>query len=352
MKKIAGYLLVLAIVAGCKKTDKIDPITTGSLSGTILPATAVTQITATASGGKTSYLIAVNPVTGKFSLADMEEAAYLLSFDTDAKYEKIADKITTVTAGKNFDLGIVHTKETVNPVPQNVPSGSLSGSIVPIGAVASISIYSEGAIGYVRMYRVPLDPATGKFSLANIPEGNYWAYMPAVKGFNNNDQIYFKITADKNTDLGAINFTVTTEVPVGYTLSCNVNGQPNGWMLTGSYLSPNLTIAAFSVWFSPGQPSAIVYKPAIMLKGVNGPGTYVCNKSTGNQILYYAYRAPSGWATIQSTSDAGSEGTVTITSIDRVNRIIKGTFSANLAERPGEAGADKIITNGIINAKY
>lgn len=236
MKKIVLCLLILTLITGCKKNDKVSALDTkvaiGGLSGTIVPAVAVTQITATSTGGKASYVINVDPITGKFSRTDLEDEDYLLSFYTDAKYEKIADWVTKVTAGKNIDLGIVTTKQVVNPAPTNIPVGSLSGSIKPLGAVTSISIFSEGAIGYVRMYKIPLDPVTGKFGLENIPEGNYSLYIPAAQGFNDIDQIRFKITADKNTDLGVISFTVTTEVAVGHTLSCNVNGESIGWMLS------------------------------------------------------------------------------------------------------------------------
>lgn len=266
MKKILTYLLIMACSISCKKHEKVapgstidieksgeQPISTGSLSGLVTPSEAVTAVTITASeANKKSYVIMVEPVTGAFSLANIAEGTYILSFSNDARYNRIA----------------------------------------PVNA-----------------------------TIAN----------------------------DKNTSIGTI---TATENKPSYSISCNVNGEFKGWNLSSSYDTAHFTIALFRVSTYPEDTRTASF-PAIILKHVPGPGTYICKGTSDNKITYSAYRLGSGYrASFQSTEYPGGEGTVIITSIDTERRTIKGTFTAKLISDKRAPKDTAIITNGLIDARY
>lgn len=101
-------LLFLATAISCsKKTDDpIAPPTTGSLSGTISPAGAVSRVTATNAGGL-AFLATPNATTGAFSIDKLAPGVYTLSFTPASGYAAPADRSITIAAGQQAAAGTV-----------------------------------------------------------------------------------------------------------------------------------------------------------------------------------------------------------------------------------------------------
>lgn len=229
--------------------------------------------------------------------------------------------------------------------PTTTATGSLSGTISPAGAVKSITVVSANGS---KSYLIYADAVTGAFSLADVPEGACTLTFAIDAHFTAIASVNTVIAIGKNTDLG----TLTTK-ETNFSISYNINGVFEGWLFKAYYPSSSLfSIGPLSTSTYP-EDTRTVYYPAITLSGVTAPGTYTCKGSTQSRITYSGYRLGSGFRiSYQSTEYAGGEGTVTITSIDSSNRVIKGTFTATLTSASGNSADTKIFTSGIINASY
>lgn len=79
---------------------------TGSLSGIITPAAAVDSVTILSLKDPVkTYKVGVDTVTGKFSLANLDEGSYTVSFLNTTAYTPVPPVTAVVAAGKNTDLG-------------------------------------------------------------------------------------------------------------------------------------------------------------------------------------------------------------------------------------------------------
>jgi hypothetical protein len=88
------------------------------------------------------------------------------------------------------------------------------------------------------------------------------------------------------------------------------------------------------------------------LTGVTGIGTYTCNSSSGNTMSLTKILPRSGNGIVVlpiswGTTGKGTSGTLNVTDIDPVNKMISGTFSASLS-----TGQSKIITDGTFSVPY
>ncbi len=102
------YLPLLAATVSCnKKEETVAPTAaTGTVEGTISPAGAVTNVTATNPGGLT-FLAAPNAASGAFSLPNLAPGPYILTFSVGAGYFAPASRSITVTAGQTASAGTV-----------------------------------------------------------------------------------------------------------------------------------------------------------------------------------------------------------------------------------------------------
>ena len=104
-----SLLLLSSLVAACGQKSDPAPVatpTTGTITGTVSPARAVTQVTAKTAGGLT-FTATPDASTGAFTTPALAAGQYTLSFTMAPGYLKIADKMITVTAGQAASAGIV-----------------------------------------------------------------------------------------------------------------------------------------------------------------------------------------------------------------------------------------------------
>lgn len=97
------------LAASC--SQKSDPApaatpTTGTITGTVSPARAITQVTARTTGGLT-FIATPDASTGAFTTPALAAGQYTLSFTMAPGYKSVADKTITVTAGQTASAGTV-----------------------------------------------------------------------------------------------------------------------------------------------------------------------------------------------------------------------------------------------------
>ena len=252
------------------------------------------------------------------------------------------------------ERAVPNSKEDESKTVSNLPPGSLSGTISPVEATSRIIAMFVGTSKY---YVIEVDKVSGRFNLADLPEGDYVLHFDVDPRYESIKDINTKVISGKTTDLGTfapkmIDSPIEKPVLTQYTISCEVDGVFGGWNYSSVFSSAQFTIARFSIGTFP-EDNRIAFVPAIMLKNVTGPGTYICNGTTANKITYSSYHLGSGFRrSYNSTEYEGGEGVVVITSIDNDARIIKGTFSAKLPASSKTSENTKLITNGVINAKF
>lgn len=241
---------------------------------------------------------------------------------------------TTGTSGTTINTGT--TNNATN-------TGSLHGLVSPARAVKTVNVLS---LDNGKTYSSNVDTITGAFSLANLSEGNYKVSFATDPHYNGIPYVNVVVTAEKSTDVG----TFTTQ-EANFYLSYEVNGIFEGWFFKGYYSSSHFYIGQLASSSYP-EDMRTAYYPAITLDSLTQPGTYICKGASKSKITYSGYRLGSGARiSYQSTEYSGGYGTVVITSIDTVNRKIKGTFTATLTSAVGSSDT-KVITKGIINTIY
>ena len=223
--------------------------------------------------------------------------------------------------------------------------GTLTGSTAPLGAIKNMLL-----VGNVngKQYEVIPDALNGSFVFRDVPAGDYLMYFTAAEHFAVSP-LPVKILARTTTGLGVI-----TAKEKGYALSCMVNGEFQGWILKANWGTSSNLLQLTNYTAGGGIPEAhyttVKYQLSISLGNFTGPGTYICNQTSGNSIRYNGYK--SILVSSQDTQREGSAGVVMITSFDPVARLIKGTFSAELASRSSDSNDAKVLTDGLINVYY
>lgn len=111
MKHLVRYLFSLLLLslfatACSQKSDPSPAPTTGTITGTVNPAGAITQVTAKDAGGLT-FMATPDAKTGVFTTAALAAGQYTLSFTMATGYFPVADKTITVTAGQTASAGTV-----------------------------------------------------------------------------------------------------------------------------------------------------------------------------------------------------------------------------------------------------
>ncbi|TGE14518.1 DUF6252 family protein [Hymenobacter elongatus] len=121
--------------------------TTGSLEGTVLPATALTKVTATSSGGL-MFPVLPDATTGLFNLANLAPGQYTLSFTAAPGYTAPANRTITIVAGQKAGAGTVTVSSdgtvrsgTMSWTTDGIQysSGTITGQVDDAGHILSLT---------------------------------------------------------------------------------------------------------------------------------------------------------------------------------------------------------------------
>jgi len=111
MKNITHYLFTLLLLslfatACSQKSDPSPAPTTGTITGTVKPAGAISQVTAKDAGGLT-FTATPDAQTGVFTTGALAAGQYTLSFTMATGFLPVTNKTITVTAGQTVSAGTV-----------------------------------------------------------------------------------------------------------------------------------------------------------------------------------------------------------------------------------------------------
>lgn len=310
-------------------------LTPGSLSGTISPAGAASQIRITDDNTHVAFYITPDSKTGIFkSNILLSVGTYTLSATPALGYIAPTSKSITVTTGQNTDAGtIIFTQ---------MPRGIISGTLSPASSVSNVLATLNGSVWL--QYKATAD-ANGHFQILDVIPGTYSiAVLPvAVNGFYAPNSKIITVSGAQDTKLGQINLTST---PPPYPASATIDGTALNatHLLQTAYTSSKITMSASLGGFTLNM----------VLNGVTGPGDYSCNSTSNSTMtltkVTVSTKLQVDWLTTVSSqawrSDLSTSGmTVKVTSIDPVTQTITGTFSGTLNPAGNTSGV-KTITNG------
>jgi hypothetical protein len=336
-----GYIAPAGIsitITGGKDTDVgmvSIPVTPGSVSGTVSPVGSVSYVKLRFSNVSPDVItITPDPKSGSFKSANVPAGTYTLECMASPGFTAPASRMVTITSAQNTDVGNIQISPSV--------PGSISGTVSPAGAVASVTAYFLG--GPAKTYSTVPD-ASGDFKLTSVIAGNYRVVFNLVSGSN----LYgpadrsVDVLEDKDTNIGTI---IASSMPPPSNFTA---------VLSGAAFKTNASSATYDAGQQSLNIGSYINGGSFTLKisGINAPGEYACNNSTGSEISFVkAVKTHPGLSdsqyTIQSwsTRSANGTGVIKITSFDRVNKTVSGTFSGTLLGSGGTTNvSDGVLTN-------
>jgi hypothetical protein len=366
MKQLIYCLILLGVqLSACQKNSTDTPAppngpdTTGTghlnapgnISGSVIPATSITEVKLLDAGGKALATFAPDS-RGEFIFRSITPGNYKLNFTPAAAYIKPNDIPVTLTGGQNLLAGAINVASAGN--------AGISGIIAP--ATAANLIYARNTTDWSVYFELKPDPNTGRFSVSQIPPGTYEIVFIAANAFVKQPSQTITVAKDQQADIGTVQFTPLARVAQ---LSCKVNGTAISWDTFNEYRGTSVMVtytdAVLSIrglWQSPAIPSPAsnvrTHEINIRLENVTGPGTYMCDETTGS-VMNYAYKIQHTMSPLPITSskNTGGKATVIISSIDVVAKTITGSFTADLKPKVVLGGiTGHVITDGVFSVKY
>ena len=306
----------------------------GMIEGSTAPAGAAAKVTATNTSTKASYSVVPDGSTGKYKISDLPGGVYTISYTASGSSVAPPDKRATVGANQDISLPLIIFKTPG-------VTATFSGTLDPPKA-SSVYFYSRD---YTYSAPVTLDTVSGKFVSPDLLPGTYTVGFGHDWTHKSPPTQTITIAPGHNFDMGTI------KVPLYlYLIPYSAGGVSSVVGASGefcSYNAPKLTISAENASAIPEDESREVLLH-IALDNVTGPGTYMLQGTLTSYMDYISGNPyhPSKWGMAN-----GGTATVIITSIDPVQRVITGSFSATL-KPVSNATDDMIITNGIIKLTY
>ncbi|GAA4326851.1 hypothetical protein GCM10023149_29930 [Mucilaginibacter gynuensis] len=220
-------------------------------------------------------------------------------------------------------------------------TGSLSGTVSPIGSVQAVIILKDGDPADKIQRTVP-DATTGKFSFPGLKAGTYALMSEPVSGYMPIENQAIEIKAEQETAVALVfnKYPITTpDIPISF---------KSGFATRVYYTDQRLTIVKFRSEGSFGKLGYKTFELTIQLDAITGPGTFICNATSKSFIRYVsAYDGTIGFRTWGSKTTDGN-ATVNITTFDPVTKQIQGTFNGSLPPIAGTRGT-VIIEDGTLN---
>lgn len=225
LRSLALCLLVgSGLVGGSCASKKDDPKvapgpTTAALSGQVSPTGAITTVTATDAGGKTTT--ATPGSTGAYSIPNLPLGPYTLAYAPAAGYLAPALSSATLVAG-----GTVVPTVAVAPAPT---TATLSGQVNPVSSVVTVTATNASGVA------VTVTPnATGAYFFPNLAFGAYALTFAPATGYAAPASTSVVLVSG-GTTAAAVTLTLATPsasfsvngaaVRVGYFFSLIVAGQ-------------------------------------------------------------------------------------------------------------------------------
>lgn len=306
----------------------------GAISGTVSPAGLPTSLTVGYHvGGAISSTSSSNSISssGAFYAGHLTVGTYTISFSDVPGYVTPPGQTISVVNGQTTDLG--------NVTFQKAQPASISGTVTPAGAAASVTV---SRLAFLYTAAIPAQTftatpdANGHFSVTGLDAAyTYDITVNPAPGstLNAPNKIRLFLPSGQATDLGNLELTATpASAPISYDQGSTSVIVPT---VTASYANGKLTISQF--------PALSGSNISLVINNLNGTGDYACSTASGSRITLITRRNPDpiNW----ESNGSGGDGLIRVTAFDPVHQTLSGTFSATLVNNPGTIR----LTNGAFN---
>ena len=193
MKRYLLVLCILTALIGCKKKKgEIQLASTALISGAIVPAWTVNQLSLAGSDGRT-YSAQVNSNTGEFSFKELPQGNYTLTMPSNPAFVGELKLPITLQTSQQLNLGQIQLE------PVSAATGIVSGSVLPLGYGKLVTVTE---ISTRQSYTATPSATTGQFNIV-LPNGNYRISVSANAPATPPADQEFTISG-KPVDLGAL----------------------------------------------------------------------------------------------------------------------------------------------------
>jgi 5-hydroxyisourate hydrolase-like protein (transthyretin family) len=264
---------VLSTVAPMSSVDAADALETRSVSGVVslpagVPAEWLAAVQVSASSGSSYKSSAVDPVTGAYTIADVEPGSYRVQFSVNqywdgAKYvrpnlvSEYFDEATNYSDATPVDV----TMSSAADIDADLALGrTISGRVtLPEGAepawLSAISVRasaSNGGSGYTQ-----LDPATGEYSITGLAPGDYRVQFNVGQYWDGSRSVRPNLVSEYYDDVTDWGSATTVDVLAGDRSGINAALEP-GRSITGTVVLPE------------GAPSEWLRSVSVSASSING----------------------------------------------------------------------------------
>ena len=195
------------------------PVQTGAVVGQATPAAALTSVTATPIGGSTAYTATLNP-TGAYAFASLPVGTYTIAYVAASGYVNPPAQPVTVTANNTSTLPVLTVL---------AQAGAAAGQVLPAGALTGATATPTGG---GTAYPAAVNAATGQYTFANLPLGNYAVTYVVAAGYPTPAAQVATVTAGATATLP----TLTLQLNPALLLT------NRDWVLTAQRISPGIFI--------------------------------------------------------------------------------------------------------------
>ncbi len=227
------------------------------------------------------------------------------------------------------------TQDSTTEIDPSTP-GTITGTITPTDAairVACTPISGGQQTGLI-------NPG-GSFQIPAVVPGKYNVTIIPKVGYDAPSGVVITVPPGGNGDAG--NFSLTSNGQTS-SLSCLIDGTAfnlNYPQATLNYSSPNFELGGET----NTSPTYWLFK--IVLKNVNGPGTYNVT-SAGSYIQLTHFSSP-GTVDGNWSTNFGGTALINITELNTSTHTASGNFTATLLPQGVTGGGNKQITNGVFS---
>jgi hypothetical protein len=223
-------------------------------------------------------------------------------------------------------LSLISCKKTEAPVVKPVTTGTLDGTIVPVGTISLVELTYPGTINGLGA----TPDVQGYFNFSNVEAGTYNVSFKPKFGYDAPAPQTVVVTATKNTSLGTITVRTTPPTSGNQALNGTLTWQVDGVARTGAVASGNISflnglVSGLDI-IGTFQNGSDVDKMELIVPSYRTPALYNLDyTTTGN---YATYLRTSGGVPTASygTKYVGIKGTVTVTAHNLTTHTISGTF--------------------------
>jgi len=253
-----------------------------------------------------------------------------------------------------FTATVSCTKKQDDPTPPAIATGTVDGTITPVGSINYAVLTLPGATNGV----LAAPDVQGYFKFSNVAAGSYNLSFQEASGYIAPSARTITVAGGGTTSVGSI--TVSPSGPSSATLRGTAtwtrdNSNYTSTTIGGSVTLTNGTPSSFNL-LATAQNGNAAEIMGLNLPYFNGVGTYrLENVQFSGNATYVRTSGGIPFGSFRTSGYSGLLGTVTVTTVNTTARTIAGTFGYTAYDPQGSAssGTDRVnIANGTFALNY